>query len=170
MLNYLDRKPSQEKMRRGILLIERVIDQFPWYEDAKSTLDMCPDWRTDYRHHAAVIRLARRIGAKSYKHVTEGKGQEGIWPVMWGYIESIGQFLPDYQNILEKATDIVYERVEGHVPSEEEVKRILDSFKKDQVDFYDVQVVLGIVDRHDVKCRLREKLDKYLERKRDAEN
>lgn len=157
-------------MRRGILLIERVIDQFPWYEDAKRTLDMCPDWRTDYRHHAAIIHLARRIDASSYKHVTEGKGQYNIWPVMWGHTESIGQFLPDYQTILEKATDIVYERVKGHVTSEEEVIRILDSFKKDQVDFYDVQVVLGTVDRHDVKCRLRKKLDDYLERKRSIEN
>ncbi len=119
LLNYLARKPSTEKIRRGVNLIESLLDQFPWYEDAERALKFYPNYRTDYRDYSAVIRVARSIVRKPYRFVTEGEGPVGGgWNGRWGHTERKG--CVNLSEVIEKAVERIYEREQQQgIPDEE---------------------------------------------------
>ncbi|MBI2547217.1 MAG: hypothetical protein HYW23_02100 [Candidatus Aenigmarchaeota archaeon] len=120
-MKYLERNPSPEKMRRGILLIEALLNQFSWYEDAASVLKFYPNWRTDYKDYSAAIHEARNIARKPYRFVTEGEGPVGGgWSGEWGHVES--KWYVNWSELIEKAVEGIYEREQRQGISQEEIR------------------------------------------------
>lgn len=176
-LNYLARKPSPEKMRRGAKLVEALSDQFPWYEDAEMALKVHPNWRTDYRDYSAIIHVARKIIKQPYVLVTEGEGLVGGGRSgRWGHIENRGQ--GDLSLALEKTVEMIYQSEQREGISDEEISDWLKDAKQKMTtqggspDFsiiesaYEREIIPRIPrSRDEIRRRLTLKLLEYYRRK-----
>lgn len=178
-MRYLARLPTPEKRSRGIKLIEALLDQLQFYDDEwNSQMELLvryPNWRTDNRDYAAVIKAARRIARSGIRYRTDAQWEEADWQLTSGVIETPGK--PNYHAILQRAVDQIYERMMEQAPkTEDEKMEIIREFHRtrgirplESQERYGLAFVLGEIDREDIESRLFVKYENYLRRKNREE-
>ena len=174
-MRFLARKPSQEKMRKGMRLIEALADQLHFYDDGGSSggniFQRYPNWRTDERDYAAVLNAARNAARRGFRYTIEAAGWGGMAGSQFMIVGSISKpGALDYGSILEKAAERLYKRMREQAPPQDEVNRIVLEFDRQShedlvKDLGDLRFRLWMMDKDEIRGRLAIKLRYYHQRR-----
>lgn len=136
-----------------------------------------PNWKESKKDIDYLFWFAKRALNSglyfSIEHIGMG-GMAGSQVITQGTIQRPGKYNIDYNNVLEKAVQRTYERLEKEMPNRDEQQRIINQhfcepdnpeYKK---QFDDLLDKLPGFNMDLIRNRLRNKLDDYL-RKKDCE-
>lgn len=114
-MDRITERPSPRKIRRGIQLIEALKFEIYHHDDgtdrARNPFEMYPNWQTDPKDCAAMLRIARGIARSGIRMTVEAAGfggEAGSQFITRGTYELPGKL--NVRRILDRATERVFER------------------------------------------------------------
>ena len=171
--NFSQEELSSPKLQRNLQLVSYLEKELQFVDfvfgqlriGEGSTLRLYPNFGQNVRDYCEVIRLVREYLRSGIRIRVNFQNYGGISQLISGFsIERVGT--PDYAMLLNRAVEIIAERLESTRPNPEGHARILDDFfNTNDGNWHELDRRLGIVKRNEIRERLEAKLSSYLERK-----